>query len=82
MSVVVTTMPMGTQRITLCIFHLVSSMLDLDHLDPYIKSVSSVVITLKNVCQTPFMIEENPRVYLKFVSSGIVNVGSRPFSKV
>ena len=80
MSVVVTTIPRGTQRSILCLFHLVSSMLDLDHFDPYIKSVCSGVITLKDVCHTLFTIEENPRVYLKFVSSGITNVGSRPFS--
>ena len=81
MSVVVTTIPRGTEILILCIFHLVSSMLDLDQFDPYIKNVCSGIITLKNICQTPFAIEENPRVYLKFVSSGITNVGSRHFSK-
>ena len=69
------------QILILCIFHLVSSMLDLDQFDPYIKSVCSGVIILKNVCQTPFATEENPKVYLKFVPSSINNVGSRPFSK-
>ena len=81
MSVIVNTIPTGTQTSTLCLFHLVSSMLDLDHSDPYIKSVCSGIITLKDVCQTPFTVEENPRVYLKFVSRGITIVGSRPFSR-
>ena len=47
-----------------------------------IKCVCSGIITSKNVCQTPFIIKENPRVHMKLVSNGISYVGSRPFFEV